>query len=79
MAIKKGDRLRYVGDYAPEVVASGNEYPPGTVVAFRNNRFHGRSVTVRLDGPDDLYADWPISMVEPVRTPVQSQGESDAE
>ena len=69
MAIKKGDRLVYTGPYAPEVRPEA-KYPPGTVVGFRHNRFHGRSVTVLLDkqpgDTEDLYADWPISEVAKV-------------
>lgn len=83
MAIKKGDRLKYVGPYAPEVLANGAGYSPGTVVGFRNNRFHGRCVTVLLDDKSpydgsDLYADWPISMVEPEpaeQTSVQNEAQ----
>lgn len=67
MAIKKGDHLRYVGDYAPEVVATGSAYPPGVVVAFRDYK---TKVTVLLDKQEgeteDLYADWPIDKVEKV-------------
>lgn len=56
------DRLIYTGPYAPEVA---DPYPPGVVVRFFKNRFHGPSVTVRLDGDEDLYADWPISETAP--------------
>lgn len=59
---KKGDRLTYVGPYEAEV---SHRYPPGTVVRFHTNRFHGPSVTVLLDKAEgeteDAYADWPIS------------------
>lgn len=66
MKVKKGDRLVYTGPYAPEVIASGAVYPPGTVVAFRD---HKTKVTVLLDKregeTEDLYADWPIEEVVP--------------
>jgi len=57
---RKGDHIRYTGTYDP---ACTSEYPPGVVVAFRH---YGQTVTVRLDGDEDLYADWPIDEVEPV-------------
>lgn len=56
---RKGDRLIYTGEYDPSVTT---RYQPGTVVAFRN---YGTTVTVRLDGPEDLYADWPINETAP--------------
>jgi len=75
---KKGDRLVYVGKYAhelPEVYGDMTPttpvtpYPPGVVVRFFTNRFHGPSVTVKLDpqsgDTEDLYADWPISETAP--------------
>ena len=69
MAVKKGDRLVYTGEYDPEVVAAGVEYPPGTVVGFRNNRFHGRCAIVLLDKEEgeaeDSFADWPLTEVAP--------------
>lgn len=76
MKIKKGDHLRYTGKYAweqPEVFGPVDPfppYPPGTVVGFRNNRFHGRCAIVLLDKEEgeteDLYADWPVDEVEVV-------------
>ena len=77
---KKGDRLVYTGEYATlqDYIDLGGSaadwtpvppYPPGEVVSFRNNRFHGPSVTVLLDraddGTKDVYADWPIAETEP--------------
>ncbi len=55
--VNKGDRLIYVGGYAPGI-ASG--YSAGTVESFKD---YGRKVTVRLD--DGLYADWLVDETEP--------------
>lgn len=52
-------RLKYTGGYAPGVPVTAH-YGPGTVV--RVSRSRGK-VTVRLDTPDELYADWPLDQV----------------
>jgi hypothetical protein len=56
--IKKGDRLAYVGEYAPEVVT---RYGEGIVTGFRE---HGTKVTVELVDQPGHFADWPVDEVE---------------
>lgn len=69
--VRKGDRVVYAGKYAwemPEVfgeVEWFEPYPPGTVIRFKHNRFHGRSVVVELDGMKPEYADWPVKDIAP--------------
>ncbi len=57
---RKGDRLVYVGPYAPSVPEDA-KYPPGLAVRFRE---YGEKVTVRLDTEEELYADWPVELVK---------------
>lgn len=56
--IKKGDRLAYVGEYAPEIEG---RYGEGIVTGFRD---HGTKVTVELVDTPGLFADWPVDQVE---------------
>lgn len=61
MAVKKNDKIKYLGPYDPKVPDSAR-YPAGTVVGFRE---HGEVVTVLLDGEGVQYADWPIDQTGP--------------
>lgn len=61
MAIKKGDRLRYTGTYAPGVAP----YPEGIVVGFRKSR-HGPERFAIVELPNGHYADFPTDEVEKV-------------
>lgn len=60
---RKGDHLYYTGPYDVSIVEG---YQPGVVVRVSRAK---ELVTVRLDGPDDLYADWQFDEVELVGTP----------
>lgn len=74
MAIKKGDHVRVIShehDTTPDgTVNTGYGFGvSGTVVGFRNNRFHGRQAIVQLDGkeaddPMGAFVDWTLTDIE---------------